>query len=146
MRQVVAIIDRCYDQSIVASCDRSYEQSWHPVTDRTSTPGIMRPSVRYIVALEDRCYDQSRGATIDCTINCSIVRPIVRPIVVTYDQSYDQSWHRTIWNRRLEVLNMPIDLATSDFALAIPQDHCDQSYVLSTICPRFQHFPVAGRS
>ena len=137
--------DRLYDQSIVASCDRSYEQSWHPVTDRAGTRGILLPSVRSSVAPEDRWYDQSWGATIDRTINRSIVRPIVRSIVATYNRSYDQSWHQTILNRRLEVLNMTIDLATTDFALAITHDLCERSYVLSMICPRFQHFSVAGR-
>ena len=127
--------DRWYDQSIVASCDRSYEQSWHPVTERTTNR-----------APEDRWYDQSWGATIDRTINRSIVRPIVRSIVATHNRSDDQSWHPTIWNRRLEVLNMTIDLATTDFAFVITHDLCDRSYVLSTICPRFQHFSVAGRS
>ena len=40
---------------------------------------------------------------------------------------------------------MTIGLATTDFALAITHYICDQSYVLSTICPRFQHFSVAGK-
>ena len=38
------------------------------------------------------------------------------------------------------------DLAATGFALAITHDLCDQSYVLSTICQRFQHFSVAVRS
>ena len=122
--------DQWYDQSVVASCDRSYEQSSHPATDRTSTRGILGPSIRSIVAPEDRWYNQSWGATIDRTINRSIVRPIVRSIVATYDRSYDQSRHQTIWNSKLEVLNMIIDLATTDFALAITHDLCDQSYDL----------------
>ena len=83
---------------------------------------------------------------IDSTINRSIVLPIVRPIFATYVRSYDQSFHETILNSRLEVLNMTIDLATTDSAMAITHDLCDQSYVLNTICPRFQHFSVAGRS
>ena len=41
---------------------------------------------------------------------------------------------------------MTYDLAATDFVLAITHDLCDQSYALSTICPRFQHFSVAGRS
>ena len=52
----------------------------------------------------------------------------------------------TIWNRRFEVLNMTIDIAATDFALAITHDLCDQSYVLSANCPRFQHFSVAPGS
>ena len=39
---------------------------------------------------------------------------------------------------------MTIDIATTDFAMAITYDLCDQSYVLSTIWPWFQHFPVTG--
>ena len=35
---------------------------------------------------------------------------------------------------------MTIDLAATDFALAITHDLCDQSCVVSTICPRFQLF------
>ena len=65
---------------------------------------------------EDRWYDQSWGATIDRAINRSIVRPI-----------FDQSLPQTNWNRRLEVLNMTIDLVTPNFAVAITHDLCDQS-------------------
>ena len=156
MRLVVAINDRCtinrdgrrpmvrsiesgilrpIVRAIVVSCDRSYEHSWHPVTERTINRGTRRQMVRSMVG----CNDRSQ-------INRSIVRPIVRSIVATYDRSYDQSWQQTIWNRRLEVLNMTIDFATTVFALAITHDLCDQSYVLSTICPRLQHFSVVGRS
>ena len=46
----------------------------------------------------------------------------------------------------LQVLNMTIDLVATDLPFAITHDLCDQSYVLSTICQRFQHFSVAGRS
>ena len=38
------------------------------------------------------------------------------------------------------------NLAASDFALAITHGLCDQSYVLSTTCPRCQHCSVACRS
>ena len=135
MRLVVAINDRC-------TINRDGRRPMVRSIDRC----ILRPIVRAIVAREDRWYDQSWGATIDRTINRSIVRPIVHSIVATYDRSHARSWHQTIWNRRLDVLNMTIDLATIDFALAITHDLCDQSYVISTICPRFQHFSVAGRS
>ena len=125
--------DRWYDKSIVAFCDRSYEeQSWRPATKRTINRGTRIQMVCSFV------YDR--------TINRSIVRPIVPSIIATYDRSYDQSWHQTIWNRRLDVLNMTIDLATTDFPLAMTHELCDQSYILSTICPQFQHLSVAGRS
>ena len=141
VRLVVDINDRCtinrdagdrwYDQSIVAhcepivralviSCDRAYEKSCHPKTD--GRPKINR------------------------TINRRIVRPIVRSIVATYDRSYDHSWYQTIGNRRLQVLNMTIDLVATDLSFAITHDLCNQSYVLSTICPRFQKMSVACRS
>ena len=116
-RRMVRSIDRYIlrpiVRAIVASCDRSYEHSWHHVSERTINRGSRKPMVQSIVGLNDRSHDQS--------------------IVASCDGSYDQSWHQTIWNRRLDVLTMTIDLATTDFALAITQ-----SYVLSTICPRFQ--------
>ena len=93
-----------------------------------------------------RANNQSWHPKTDGTINRGVQRSIALSIVASCDQAYDQSWHRTIWNRRLEVLNMTIDLATTDFALAIAHDLRDQLYVLSTICPRFQHFSVAGSS
>ena len=96
---------------------------------RSTDRCLLRSIVRAIVASCDRRYYQSWGATIDRTINHSIVRPLVRSIVATYDRSYDQSWHQTIWNSRLEVLNLTIDLATTDFALAITHDLCHQSYI-----------------
>ena len=135
MRLVVAINDRCtiiYDgrRPMVRSIDRC----------------ILRPIVRALVAPEDRWYDQSWGETINRTINRSSVGHIVQSIVATYDRSYDQSWRQSIWNRKLEVLNMTTDLATTDCALAITHDLCYQSYILSSICPRFQFFSVAGRS
>ena len=127
-------------RSIVASCDRSLR----PTTDRTinrGNRGTNRPIVRSIVASCDRSYDQS------CEYRSAIIhtwwyhhaRLVVRPRK-TYLQPL------TIWNRRLDVLNLTIDLVTTDFALAITHELCDQSYVLSTTCQRFQIFSVAGRS
>ena len=134
----------------MGSNDRSHDQSLLPTTDRTINCGTRRPIVRSIVAPKD-----------------GIVRSIVASCDRSYDRSYDQScdclsaiihnwWchnarSRTTYrlpltNRRLEVLNMTIDLVATDFALVITHDLCDHSYVLSTICPRFQHFSVAGRS
>ena len=144
-------------RSIVAPDGRSYDQSLGATIDRTINRSIVRP----IVATYDRSY----------TIDRCTKRSNVRSIVASCDRSYDQScdlrsaiihnWgsHHarlvvrscktylqplTILNRRLEVLNMTIDLVTTAFALAIIHDLCDQSYVLSTTCPRFQHFSVAG--
>ena len=129
---------------------RLYDHSWGATIDRTINRSIVRP----IIATYDRSYDQSWHKT-----------QIVRSIVASCDRSYDQScdyrsviirnwWcHHarlvvrscktylrplTIWNRRLEVLNMTIDLLTTAFALVITHDLCDQSYVLSTTCTRFQ--------
>ena len=83
--------------------------------------------------------EQTIGGTTDHKVARPVARLIVRPL--------------TIWNIRLQVLNMTIDLVATDLRLAITHnlcdqsyDICDQSYVLSTIDPRFQHFSVAGRS
>ena len=97
-----------------------------------------RPIVRSIVtSCDDRLHDQS----------CDYRSPIIHNwcchharLLVRSRKTYLRSL--TSWNRRLEVLNMTIDLVTTDFALAIAHDRCDQSYVLSTTCPRFQHFPA----
>ena len=56
-----------------------------------------------------------------------------------YDHQRPICDHLRVWNRILHVLNMTIDLAATDFPLAITRDLCDQSCVLSTICLRF-HF------
>ena len=109
----------------MTSWDRAYDQLWHPKTDGTINHGGQRSIARSIIASCDRSYDQSLRPTTDRTINRGT---------------------SLIWNRRLEVLNMTIDLAMNDFALAITHDLCDQSYFLFTIHPRFQHFSVAGRS
>ena len=80
---------------------------------------------------------------IDGTTGHKVARPVARQIVRPL----------TIWNSRFHVLNMTIDLVATDLPLATTHDFCDQSYdlcdqsyVLSTICLRFQHFPVADRS
>ena len=137
------------------------------MTDRTINHAARRPIVRSIVGRNDRTINRgNRG-------NRGTKRPTLRSIVASCDRSYDQScdyrsaiihnWWRhharlvvrsrktylrplTIWNRRSEVFNMTIDLVTTDFTLAITHDLWDLSYILSTTCPRFQHFSVAGRS
>ena len=83
--------------------------------------------------------EQSIGVTTGRKLARPVARLIVRPL--------------TIWNGMLHVLNMTIDLVATDLPLAITHDLCDQSYdlfdhsyVLSMICPRFQHFSIAGRS
>ena len=67
--------------------------------------------------------EQSIGGTTGHKVARPVAQLIVRPL--------------TIWNRRLQVLNMTIDLVATDLPLAIIHDLCDQSYVLSTICLRF---------
>ena len=114
-----------------------YDQSLRPATDATTN---------MIVASSDRSYEHSWHRVTKRTINRGTRLPMVRPIVGCNNRSYDQWWLQMIWNRRLDVLNMTIELATTDFALAINHDLCDQSYVLSTICPIFQPFSVAGRN
>ena len=119
-------------RSIVASCDRSLRAT----TDRTISRGnrcTKRPIVRSIVASCDRSYDQScdyRSAIIH-NWRCHHARLVVRSRK-TYLRPL------TILNLRFEVLNMTINLVTTDFALAITHDICEQSYVLTTTFPRFQ--------
>ena len=110
---------------MVAINDRSYDQSWPPVIDRTINRGILR--------------EQSIGGATGRKVARPVARLIVRPL--------------TIWNSRFQVLNMTIELVATDLPLAITHDLCDhsydlcdQSYVLSSICPRLQHFSIAGRS
>ena len=136
---------------MVAINDRSYDQSWPPTIDRTINRGIMRPIAsgvgrRMGSDLNPRniskCYsvnEQSIGGTTGRKVARPVARLIVRPL--------------TIWNHRLHVLNMSIDLVATDLPLTITHDLCDKSYdlcdksyVFSTICPRFQHFSIAGRS
>ena len=131
-------ISGSHKRSIVAPDDRSYDQSWNSATDRVGRRmgSDLKPrniSTFYHVS------DQSIGGTTGRNVTRPVARLIVRPL--------------TIWNRRLQVLNMTIDLVATDLTLAITHDLCeqsydlcDQSYVLSTICPRFQQFSIAGRS
>ena len=56
-------------------------------------------------------YDQSRRPATDGTINRGVQRSIARSIVASCDRSYHhQSWHQTIYNHRIEVLNMTTTL------------------------------------
>ena len=110
---------------MVAINVRSYDQSWPPTIDRTINLGILR--------------EQSIGGATGRKVARPVARLIVRPL--------------TIWNSRFQVLNMTIDLVATDLPIAITHDLCDhsydlcdQSYVLSSICPRLQHFSIAGRS
>ena len=130
-------MQRSNARSIVASCDRSLL----PTTDRTINRGTKRPIVRSIVASCDGSYDQS------CDFRSAIIHNWWfhhARLVVRSRRTYLRPL--AIWNRRLYVLNMTIDLVTTHFALTVTHDLCDQSYVLSTTCPRFSHFTVAGRS
>ena len=108
---------------MVAINDRSYDQSWPPTIDRTINCGILR--------------EQSIGGATGRKVARPVERLIVRPL--------------TIWNSRCQVLTMTIELVATDLPLAIAHDLCDQSYdlcdesyVLSSICPRLQHFSIAG--
>ena len=112
---------------------------------------ISKEIVRLVIAINDQSYDQSWSPTIDRTINRGILheqsigvaRPVARLLVRPI----------AIWNNRFHVLNLTIDLVATELTLAIIHDLCDQSYdlcgqsyVLSSICPRLQHFSIAGRS
>ena len=56
----------------------------------------------------------------------------------------DRSRPLTTLNRQVRSLNLTIDFAATDFTIA--QDLCDQFFVVSTICQRFQYVSVATRS
>ena len=120
-------------RSVIAPDDRSYDQSWGPTIDRMINRCNLRPIVRSIMAPDDRSYDRSQDSC-DCRSAiidnwwCHHARLVVRSRK-TYLRPL------SIWNRRLEVLNTTIDLAATEFALAITHDLCDQSCVLFTICP-----------
>ena len=91
-------------------------------------------------------YDQLHDQPCLCVIRDHqqlVVRPRTRLAVRSHQTNMRPL---TIWNRRLEVLNMTIDPAATDFALAITHYLCDHSCVRFTICSRFQHFSVAARS
>ena len=96
--------------------DRSYDQSWHPTIDRTINRGIL--------------HEKSIGGATGRKVARLVARLLVRPL--------------TIWNSRFQVLNMTVDLVSTDLPLALTHDLCDQSYdlcdqsyVLSTIGPFF---------
>ena len=128
-------MQRSNARSIVASCDRLLR----PTTGRTINRGTKRPIVRSIVASCDRSYDQS------CDFRSAIIHNWWfhhARLAVRSRKTYLRPL--AIRNRRLYVLNMTIDLVTTHFALTVTHDLCDQSYVLSTTCPRFSHFTVAG--
>ena len=110
---------------MVAINDRSDDPSWPPTIDRTINSGLLR--------------EQSIGGATGRKVARPVARLIVRPLM--------------IWNSRFQVLNITIDLVATDLPLAITHDLCDQSYdlcnqsyILSSICPRLQHFSIAGRS
>ena len=110
--------NRSIVRSIGAPDDRSYYQSYNSATDSVgrrmgSDLNPRNISIFYSVG------EQSIGGTTGRKVARPVARLIVRPL--------------TIWNRRLQVLNMTIDLIATDLPLAITYDLCDQSYALSTI-------------
>ena len=104
-----------------------YNRSQSRATSRDWSWLVLLPIVRSY----DRWHHQSSGGTTSCTTNratdwptimhdwwCDHSRLVVRPCKTSLRPL-------TIWNRRSEVLNMTIDLAATDFALAITHDLCD---------------------
>ena len=132
------------------------DQSWGPTIYRTIKRCNLRPIVRSIVAPDDRSYhqswhdDRSYHQSWHPATDRPSNRAIADPRSSTTGGATMNNWlcdhGRLICDRWLEVLNMNIDLAATDFALPITHDLCDQSCVLCTSCPRFQHFSVAARS
>ena len=123
---------------VVAKNDRS----WPPTIDRMinsvgrrmgSDLNPRNISTFYSVS------EQPIGGTTGRMVARPVARLIVRPL--------------TIWNSRFQVLNMTIDLVSTDLPLAITHDLCHQSYDLChqsydrfTSGPSLQHFSIAGRS
>ncbi len=99
---------------VVAINARSYDQLLRSTTDRTINQGVRRLIVRSILASCDGSYEQSCDyrSTIIHNWSCHHARLVVRS-----SKTYLRPL--TILNRRLEVLNMTIDLAVTDFPLAI---------------------------
>ena len=152
LRSVFFAGDRSsYDWSYAWSRDQQRlekidDKIHHNVGNRTTSASHKRSIVPSIVAPPiDRTinrgilHEQSNGGATDRNVARPVARLIVRPL--------------TIWNSRFQVLNMAIDLVATDLPLALTHDLCDQSYdlfdqsyVLSSICPRLQHFSIASRS
>ena len=107
-----SIISKEIVRLVVAINDRSYDHSWPPTTDRTINRGIL--------------HEQSIGGATDREVARPVARLLVRPLA--------------IWNSRFQVLSMTIDLVATDLPPAFNNDRCGQSYVISSICPRLQHF------
>ena len=99
-------------RSIVALDDRSYDQSWNSSTDSIGRRMWSDLNPRNISKLYS-VSEQSVGGTTGRKVARPVARLIVRPL--------------TIWNRRLQVLNMTIDLVATDLPLAITHDLCDES-------------------
>ena len=102
-------------RSIVAPDDRPYDQSWNYATDSVGRRMGSDLNPRNI----SKCYsvnEKSIGGTTGRKVARPVARLIVRPL--------------TIWNNRLHVLNMSIDLVATDLPLTITHDLCDKSYDL----------------
>jgi hypothetical protein len=92
----------------------------------------------------DWSYSRWGGRTTGGTTNHYVARHVawltVRPCKTSRATTQDLS---TLWNRRLEILNMNIDLVTVGFGFAITHELGRPAV---WYCPRFQHFLVVPRS
>ena len=168
VRAIVAYCDGAYDQSWYPNTDgkinrgmqrsiaRSIERSIvASTTDHTIIRCYLRLIVRSFVVPNDLASQVTRFEH-DHRPCCHWFATWDHPRFV-YDSKlfWSQLRRNHIWSASFSILvvspvwlglNMTYDLAATVFALAITHDLCDQSYVLSTIWSRFQHFSVAGRS
>ena len=90
-------------QSIVALDDLSYDQSWNSATDSVGHrmgSGLNPRNISTFYSVSE----QSIGGTTGRKVARPVAQLIVRPL--------------TIWNRRLHVLIMTIDLVATDLPLA----------------------------
>ena len=166
---IVASCERLHDQSSRAATDRTINRcvrrriarpSWHlrPIVRLVVPPVAESNRERSRVAAlpnvmsYDGWHHKSSGDTTSCTTSRAIARSAIihnwwcdhTRLVVRSRKTYCRQL--TIWNGKLDVLNITIDLDATDFSLAITYDLCDQSCVRFSICPRFKHFSVSAAS
>ena len=118
-------------RSSVAPDDRSYDQSWNSAT--YSVGRRMGSDLNPItISTFYNVSEQSIGGITGRKVARPDARLIVRQLM--------------IWNRRLQVLNMPSTFLRLICPLRSRTPSATSRTFFFTIGPRFQHFSIAGRS
>ena len=132
-------VRRSIARSIMASYDRSYDQSWRQASDRTiggstvcsvstcNQSGHLAPVALQHLMTYGGWHNQLSGGTTSCTTNRVTAWSMINHKwlsdharqVVRSRNTYLRP--HTICNRILAILNMTVDFAATDFALAIIQ-------------------------